>query len=107
MTAIYLALAIVFEVGWAIALKLSEGFTKPAAAVVTVLAYILSIVFLALATRKMDIGPAYAIWAGTGVALIAAAGMIYFKEPVSLLKLGSIAVIVAGIVGLQLAGGGH
>ncbi len=107
MTAIYLVLAIVFEAGWAIAMKLSAGFARPGPAIATVLAYILSLVFLTLATRKLDIGPAYAIWAGTGVALIAAAGMLYFKEPVSPAKLGSIALIVLGIVGLQLSGGGH
>lgn len=107
MTYLYLALAIVFEVGWAIAMKVSDGFTKPRAVAATVVMYLLSVVFLALATKKMDIGIGYAIWAGSGVALIAVAGVVYFKEPMSALKVASLALIVAGIAGLQIAGGGH
>lgn len=107
MTPLYLVLAIIFEAGWAIAMKLSHGLTRPVATAVTAVFYLLSLVFLSLATRRMDIGTGYAIWAGTGVALIAAAGMIYFEEPVTPLKLGSIVLIVAGIVGLQLGTGGH
>jgi multidrug transporter EmrE-like cation transporter len=103
----FLALAIAFEVGWAIAMKLSEGFTKLGPTIVTVVMYLLSVVFLALATRKMDIGVGYAIWAGSGVALIAIAGIVYFKEPASAIKLASLGLIVAGIVGLQVSGGGH
>jgi len=107
MVYLWLGLAIVFEVGWAIAMKLSDGLTKVGPAVATVVMYLLSVVFLALATKKMDIGLAYAIWAGTGVALIAVAGMTYFKEPVSALKIGSLALIVLGIAGLNIATGGH
>jgi multidrug transporter EmrE-like cation transporter len=107
MTTLYLVLAIIFEAGWAIAMKLSSGFSRPVATLVTVVAYVLSLVFLTLATRRMEIGTAYALWAGSGVALIAAAGVIYFKEPVTGLKLASMALILAGIVGLQLSGGAH
>src|SRR5262245_46485609 len=107
MTYLYLALAIVFDVGWAIAMKVSDGLTRPRAVAATVVMYLLSVVFLALATKKMDIGIGYAIWAGSGVALIAVAGVVYFKEPMSALKVASLALIVAGIAGLQIAGGGH
>jgi multidrug transporter EmrE-like cation transporter len=106
MTYLYLALAILFEVGWALGLKVSQGFTRPVAAVATALMYILSLVFLMLAVRKLDIGPAYAIWAGTGAALIAAAGIVWFKEPISSLKLVSMFLVIAGVVGLNLAEGG-
>ena len=107
MTIFYLALAILFEVGWAISMKLSDGLTKLWPTVATVVMYLLSVVFLALASKKMDIGVAYALWAGAGVTLIAIAGILYFKEPASALKIASIAVIVLGIVGLNIASGGH
>lgn len=105
MTYLYLSIAIVFEVGWAIAMKLSKGFSRPGPAAATVVMYLLSVVFLSLAARKLEIGVAYAVWAGTGAALIALAGIAYFKEPASLLKMVSVGLIVIGIVGLQLAGG--
>ena len=104
---IWLLLAVVFEVGWAVAMKLSQGFSKPAPTIATLVMYFLSVVFLALATKRMDVGPAYAIWAGSGVALFAIAGMIYFKEPVTAMTLASIALILVGIVGLQITGAGH
>lgn len=107
MVYLFLTLAIVFEVGWAVSMKLSDGFTRLWPSVATVVMYLLSVAFLIPASKKMDIGVCYAIWAGCGVALISIAGMTYFKEPVSALKVGSIVAIVAGIVGLQIAGGGH
>jgi multidrug transporter EmrE-like cation transporter len=107
MTYFYLSLAIVFEVGWAIAMKISKGFTRPGPAAATVVMYLLSVVFLALATKKLDVGTGYAIWAGSGAAIIAIAGIVYFKEPASALKIASLGLIVLGIVGLQVAGGGH
>jgi multidrug transporter EmrE-like cation transporter len=97
----------VFEVGWAVAMKLSHGFTRPIPAAATLVMYLLSVIFLSFATRHMTIGVAYAIWAGSGVALIGLIGILYFHEPVSALKVFSIALIVAGIAGLQLAGGEH
>lgn len=107
MTILYLALAIVFEVGWALCMKKSDGFTKAGFAAATVAMYLLSVVFLALASKKMEISVAYALWAGTGVALIAVGGMWFFNESVSFVKLASIGLILLGIVGLQLANGGH
>lgn len=107
MLYLWLALAIAFEVGWAVAMKLSQGFSRVGPTVATVVMYLLSVVFLSQATKKMDIGVAYAVWAGSGVALIAVVGMWYFKEPVTALKVASLAVIVLGIVGLNVATGGH
>jgi len=103
---ICLILAVACEVGWAIAMKLSTGLTRPVPTIITLALYFLSVVFLALATRKLDIGVAYAMWAGSGVAIIAVIGVMYFKEPLTLLKAASLALIVAGIVGLQLSGAG-
>lgn len=107
MTIFYLVLAIAFEVGWALCMKKSEGFTRVGYAAATIVMYLLSVVFLALASKKMEIGVAYALWAGTGVALIAILGMAFLGESTSWVKVASIAVIVLGIVGLQLSGGGH
>lgn len=107
MIYVWLSVAIVFEVGWAVAMKLSNGFTRPAATAATIVMYLLSVVFLALATKRMDVGVAYATWAGAGVALIAIIGMTYFKEPASAFKIVSIGLIVLGIAGLQFARGGH
>jgi small multidrug resistance pump len=107
MTYLYLGLAIVFEVGWALGLKASQGFSRPLMSAATLVMYILSLVFLMLAVKKLDIGPAYAIWAGTGAALIALLGIVWFKEPATALKLVSMALVVMGVVGLNIAGGGH
>ncbi len=107
MTYLWLALAIVCEAGWALAMKASDGLTKAAWTAATVVLYILSLVFLAFATRKMDIGTGYAIWAGTGVALIAIGGVILFREPITLAKGVCLGIIVIGIVGLNLSTGGH
>jgi multidrug transporter EmrE-like cation transporter len=107
MEYLWLAIAILFEVGWAIAMKLSHGLTRPGPTAATIVMYLLSVVFLSFATKRMEVGTAYAIWAGTGVALIALAGVVYFKEPLTVLKVISLLLIVLGIVGVQMAGGGH
>lgn len=107
MTWIFLSLAIVFEVGWAIAMKLSSGLTRPGSAAATILMYLLSLVFLALAVRRLDIGLAYALWAGAGAAIIALIGILHFKEPATALKLVSLALVIAGVIGLNLSGAGH
>ncbi|MCC6952264.1 MAG: multidrug efflux SMR transporter [Phycisphaerales bacterium] len=107
MVYMWLALAIVFEVGWAIAMKQSNGLTKLWPSVATAVMYLLSVVFLSQAAKRLDVGVAYAIWAGAGVAVIAAAGVVWFKEPVSWVKAGSLALVVTGIVGLTLSRGGH
>ena len=107
MTYVYLGLAVVFEVGWALAMKLSQGFTRPKFVVATVAMYLLSVVFLALATKHMDVGIGYAIWAGLGVALIAIAGIVHFNEPLTAVKVIALSLIVSGIALLQLARPGH
>jgi multidrug transporter EmrE-like cation transporter len=107
MTYLYLGLAVIFEVGWAIGLKLSEGFTRLPFTLATGAMYILSLALLMLAVRKMEIGTAYAIWAGLGMAIIAAIGILFFGDKATPLKLISLAMITAGVVGVNLAGAGH
>lgn len=102
---IYLVIAIVLEVCGTLAMKLSEGFTKPLPSVMIFIFYIASLSVLTLAVKRIDVSVAYAVWAGLGTTLIAVAGVLWFKEPVTLLKLFSIVLIVAGVVGLKLSSG--
>ena len=99
---IYLISAIVFEVLGTTAMKLSEGFTKTMPSVAMGVFYLLSLTMLTLALKKFDVSVAYAIWSGLGTALITLIGIWYFKEPATLIKLGSITLIIIGVVGLQL-----
>ena len=101
----YLALAIIFEVGGTTSMKLSEGLTKPLFSVLIFVLYGFSFVLFALALKKLDLGLSYAIWAGIGTAAIALIGYIWFKEPMGAVKVGSIALIIIGVVGLNLAPG--
>ncbi|HEX8103601.1 MAG TPA: multidrug efflux SMR transporter [Solirubrobacteraceae bacterium] len=98
-----LALAIVCEVIATVSLR-AAGEGRPLAVAAVVLGYLASFVLLALVLKRIEVSTAYAIWAGAGTALIAAIGMGVLGEPVSAAKLGSIALIVAGVVGLNLAG---
>ncbi len=98
-----LALAIVFEVVATVSLR-AAGQGRPLAIAAVVIGYLASFVLLALVLKRIEISTAYAIWAGAGTALIAAIGMGALGEPVTVAKLGSIALIIAGVVGLNLAG---
>ena len=99
----YLALAIVFEVLGTTSMKLSEGFSKIVPSVAMMLFYILSLAALTMALKKIEMSVAYAIWAGVGTALITVIGLFLFKEELSLLKIVSILLIIAGVVGLHLS----
>lgn len=99
----YLVIAGLLEVIWAVGLKYTEGFTRPVASVITVLAMAASIGFLGLALKSIPVGTGYAIWTGIGAVGTAILGMALFAEPATLARLGSIALIVAGIIGLKLA----
>jgi multidrug transporter EmrE-like cation transporter len=98
---IWLVIAIICEVAWAVGMKLSVGFTKPVPSAFTAVTYVLSLVFLTLAAKKLDLSVAYGLWAGCGAACIAVVGMTLLKEPVSLLKVVSIGLIALGIAGLK------
>jgi quaternary ammonium compound-resistance protein SugE len=97
-----LFLAGLFEIGWAIGLKYTDGFTRPWPTTWTVLAMIASVVLLALAVRTLPIGTAYAVWTGIGAAGTVALGIVLFGEPATALRLAFVAMIVGGIVGLKL-----
>lgn len=102
-----LMLAILFEVGGTTCMKLSEGFTRWLPSVALFVLYGLSFTAMTYALKRIDVSVAYAIWSGMGTALIAAIGIVLFREQVNGLKLLAIAVIIAGVVMLNLAGGGH
>lgn len=102
MAWIYLFLAGLFEIGWAVGLKYTEGFTRLWPTVATLAAVVLSMALLGLALRTLPIGTAYAIWTGIGTIGTAALGIWLFGEPATALRLLCIGLILAGIVGLKL-----
>jgi quaternary ammonium compound-resistance protein SugE len=101
MAWLYLILAGLLEVGWALGLKYTDGFTKLTPSVLTVIAMIGSFALLGQALRVLPIGTAYAIWTGIGAVGTAILGMILFNEPRDLARILCILLIVAGILGLK------
>jgi quaternary ammonium compound-resistance protein SugE len=91
-----------FEVGWAVGLKYTEGFTRPWPTLATVAAMIVSLALLGLALRALPLGTAYAVWTGVGTVGTAVLGMALFGESADPIRLACIGLIVAGIVGLKL-----
>ncbi|MDM7998504.1 MAG: multidrug efflux SMR transporter [Dehalococcoidia bacterium] len=100
---IYLALSVATEVIGTAAMKLSRGFTKIVPSILMLAFYGLSFAFLTLALKKIDVSIGYAIWAGIATALVGVVGILYFKEPVTIIKVVSIALVVLGVIGLTLA----
>lgn len=98
-----LAVAGLFEVAWALGLKYTEGFTRLWPTLATLAAMILSMGMLGLAARQLPIGTAYAVWTGVGVFGTAALGMWLLGESTAALRILSLALIIAGIVGLKLS----
>jgi len=99
-----LFVAIGFEVAGTTCMKLSEGFSKLVPSVLLFVFYGISFAVFSMALKKgINLSAAYAIWCGIGISLIAAIGVLYFKEPVTVLKMASIALIIAGVVGLSFA----
>jgi quaternary ammonium compound-resistance protein SugE len=90
------------EIGWAIGLKYTEGFTRLVPSVLTLAAMAGSVILLGVALKTLPIGTAYAVWTGIGAVGTALLGIALFGEPATALRLASIGVIVAGIVGLKL-----
>ena len=103
MSWIILVLAGLFEVGWAIGLKYTEGFTRLWPTVGTVAAMVVSLGLLGIAMKSLPVGTAYATWVGVGAVGTVILGIVLFDEPVNALRIGSVALIVAGLVGLKLA----
>ena len=91
-----------FEIGWAIGLKYTDGFTRPLPSALTLIAMTISVVLLALALRAIPVGTGYAVWTGIGAVGTALLGIVLFGESASVARLGCIGLIVAGIVGLKL-----
>ncbi|HET7596395.1 MAG TPA: quaternary ammonium compound efflux SMR transporter SugE [Burkholderiales bacterium] len=98
-----LIVAGLFEIGWAIGLKYTHGFTRLWPSVGTVAAMVISVYLLAVAVRSLPIGTSYAVWTGVGAAGTAIFGIVLFAEPATAMRLASIGLIIAGIVGLKLA----
>ena len=103
MVWLYLGMAIVFEVAGTVSLKLAAGFTRLGPSVAIVPLYGASLAFLVLALKTLPVSMAYAIWAALGTALVAAIGILYFREPVTLLKIACLGLIIAGVLGLHLS----
>jgi quaternary ammonium compound-resistance protein SugE len=102
MAWIYLTVAGLLEIGWAIGLKYTDGFTRLLPSLWTLASMILSIVLLGLALRTLPVGTAYAVWTGIGAVGTAALGIYLFAEPATAARLLCIGLILSGIVGLKL-----
>ncbi|CAG8867375.1 Guanidinium exporter [Pseudomonas fluorescens] len=103
MSWIILFFAGLFEVGWAVGLKYTDGFTRPLPTVLTVGAMVISLGLLGLAVKELPLGTAYAIWTGVGAVGTVIAGIILFGESMALVRLISVALIVCGLIGLKVS----
>ncbi|EPY2272318.1 quaternary ammonium compound efflux SMR transporter SugE [Clostridium sporogenes] len=99
---LYLVVAGIFEVWWAVGLKYSQGFTKIIPSILTLIGMIASFYFLSLSLKSLPIGTAYAIWTGIGTIGTVLLGIILFKEPINIMRIVCIVFIVSGIIGLKL-----
>src|SRR3954471_3467652 len=100
----YLFVAGLFEIGWAIGLKYTAGFTRLVPSALTLASMVLSVILLGLALRSLPVGTGYAVWTGIGTIGTALLGIYLFAEPATALRLGCIGLIVIGIAGLKIAG---
>lgn len=98
----YLFIAGVFEIGWAVGLKYTDGFSRLTPTLLTVAAMELSLVFLGLALKTLPLGTGYAVWTGIGTVGTVILGMALFNDPATLARIGCIMLIVAGIAGLKI-----
>lgn len=101
---ILLAIAGLLEIGWAVGMKYSEGFTRLWPSVITLALLTTSFVLLSYAVRTLPIGSAYAVWTGIGAAGAAIVGMVFFKEPATALRILCLVAILGGIAGLKASG---
>lgn len=99
---VVLVIAGLFEVGWAVGLKYTEGFTRLWPSVATVFAMVVSVLLLGWAVRSLPVGTAYAVWTGIGAVGTVVLGIVLFHEPATAARLLCVAMILAGIVGLKL-----
>jgi quaternary ammonium compound-resistance protein SugE len=103
MAWLILAGAGILEIAWAVGLKYAEGFTRFWPSVLTILSMIASMGLLGLAVRTLPLGTAYAVWTGIGTLGTAVLGVLLFREPATALRMASIILIVAGIVGVKVS----
>ena len=103
MSWIILFCAGLFEVGWAVGLKYTDGFTRPLPTLLTIAAMLVSLGLLGLAMKELPLGTAYAIWTGVGAVGTVIAGVILFGESMALVRLVSVALIITGLVGLKVS----
>jgi small multidrug resistance pump len=101
-TGFYLVLAILLEVAGTTSMKLSDGFNHVIPSVLIFIFYALSFIFLTLTLKRLEVSFVYAVWSGIGTSLIAIIGFVFFHEPVTMLKVSSLALIIIGIMGLKL-----
>lgn len=106
MSWFYLTVAIAFEIVGTTAMKMSDGMTRLWPSLAVVVCYLAAFALLAQALKTIEVGVAYAIWSAIGTAAVAAIGIWMFGESMSLMKVAGIALIVAGVVSLRMAGGG-
>ena len=102
MSWVYLVVAGLLEIGWAIGLKYTDGFTRLWPSAITIAAMVASVYCLAVALRTIPVGTGYAVWTGIGAVGVAILGMVLFGESAALLRIGAILLIVAGIAGLKV-----
>lgn len=102
MAWVVLTIAGFFEIGWAVGLKYSDGFSKPVPSLLTVVAMAFSLWLLALAMRTIPVGTAYAVWTGIGAIGVAILGIVLFGESREFLRILCLFLIIAGIIGLKL-----
>jgi len=107
MAWLLVVLAGLFEAGFAISLKLSHGFTRLGPTILFSLFALISFGLLTVGLKYLEVGPAYAVWTGLGAAGAVTIGMIWLDEAVSTLKLVSVGLVLAGVIGLQLSGAAH
>jgi len=105
MNWIILVLAGLLEVVWAVGLKYTQGFSRPLPTAITVAGMVASVWLLAVAMKSLPLGTAYAVWVGIGTIGAFVAGVALFGEPAGILRIASVALIVAGLVGLKLSAG--
>ena len=100
---ILLFTAILFEVAGITSMKLSRGFSEPLPSIAVPVFYMFSPFAVILALKRLELSTAYAIWSGAGTALAAMIGITYFREPLTLFKIASLALVILGVLGLSLA----
>jgi quaternary ammonium compound-resistance protein SugE len=100
---IYLIIAGIAEIGWALSLKFSDGFTNTIMSISTIVIMIISLLFLSLALKNIPLGTAYMIWTGIGAVGVAIIGLIFLGESKSIVRVFCIMLVISGIIGLKIS----